>query len=177
MLQPRLFAVLEQVLGCPHTGGCTSHQDASVNRRIARQLVQVLLHIGDDRLNPVFVTSQIHFHTRRLIWRRISLVPPEPYLIQVRRPFSPFDEGKIVVPADQGQELEQRAVCAAVDAGKALDRIADFRVAGQVAGLDPASAQPASRLHLRRVVFRFLPRIHQAGGLKGNLPPQFVTRH
>ena len=58
-----------------------------------------------------------------------------------------------------------------------LDLVADFGVAGQIGRLDPALADPAGGLELGPKVFRFLPLVHQPGGLEGDLPTKFLVGH
>ena len=50
-----------------------------------------------------------------------------------------------------------------------LDLVADFAVAGQIAGLEVASRDPPGRLEFCAEVFGFLALVHQPGGIEGHL--------
>ena len=50
-----------------------------------------------------------------------------------------------------------------------LDLVADFAVAGQIAGLEVAARDAAGRLEFCAEVFGFLALVHQPGGIPGHL--------
>ena len=120
--KPGLVAVAQGVLGRAHAGRCTTHEDAAVDRGLRDRLGEVLFDVCDCWRDPVFVASKIKLDSVGFGWGCVVLVAPQPYLLELRRPLAAFHQDEIVTPADLGQELGQRRIGTAVDAGQALLR-------------------------------------------------------
>jgi len=57
---------------------------------------------------------------------------------------------------------------ALVHARQRLNLVADFAIAGQIAGFDVSAADPPSGLHLRPKILRLIPGVHQPSRLPGD---------
>ena len=70
-----------------------------------------------------------------------------------------------------------RPLLAFLELGPDLDLVANFAVAGQVAGFEVAAGEPPGRFEFRAEVFGLLALVHQPGGIAGHLATKLFTGH